>query len=70
MFQIDETDRIVRPTEAARLLGASRSTLWRLEQEGRLPKRVHVSDRIAGWWMSDLVRFVNGETETPEVDSG
>lgn len=37
-----------------RLTGLSRSTIWRLEQSGKFPKRVRLSGRSMGWLVTDV----------------
>jgi len=50
-------DRIVRKSEAARLLGVSLTSLWRLEREGSL-RAVSVLPGLAGFKESELQAFV------------
>ena len=47
-------ERIVRSNEAGEITGTSRTTRWRLEQEGKFPKRVQISSGAVGWLASDL----------------
>lgn len=49
---------IVRPTQAARLLGISRPTLYRWERAGRLAPRVILGPGVSGWREEDLAAFV------------
>lgn len=42
-------DRIVRPAEAAALLGISRATLWRLRRRHELPEPIRISAGAVGW---------------------
>lgn len=46
--------RFIREAECQRVTGLSRSTRWRLEQEGKFPKRVQISPATIGWLASDL----------------
>jgi predicted DNA-binding transcriptional regulator AlpA len=50
--------RIVRPTEAARLLGITRATLYRWEKSGRLAPRIILGPGTTGWREADLAAFV------------
>lgn len=50
-------DRIVRKSEAARLLGLSPTSLWRLEREGSL-RAVSVLPGLSGFKESELQAFV------------
>lgn len=49
---------IIRPAQAARLLGISRATLYRWEAAGRLAPRVILGPNTSGWRESDLEAFI------------
>uniref|UniRef100_A0A831ZVM9 AlpA family phage regulatory protein n=1 Tax=Desulfacinum infernum TaxID=35837 RepID=A0A831ZVM9_9BACT len=57
-------DQILSPAEVCSLLRIGRSTLWRYERDGLLPKRVHLSRRKTGFLASEvrevLERLANG----------
>ncbi|MFU8862219.1 MAG: helix-turn-helix transcriptional regulator [Cyclonatronaceae bacterium] len=46
--------RIIRPSELARIMGISSVTLWRREKAGKLPKRRKIGSRAVGWLSSDV----------------
>jgi prophage regulatory protein len=50
--------RIIRPLEAARLLGITRATLYRWEKAGRLAPRVILGPGTSGWKEEDLAAFI------------
>lgn len=50
--------RILRPAQAARLLGISRATLYRWEHAGRLAPRVILGPNTSGWREEDLAAFI------------
>jgi predicted DNA-binding transcriptional regulator AlpA len=50
--------RILRPAQAARLLGISRATLYRWEAAGRLAPRVILGPGTSGWKEEDLAAFI------------
>jgi prophage regulatory protein len=41
--------RIMRANEVMRRLGASRTTIWRWEREGKMPRKRRVGPNIVGW---------------------
>lgn len=59
-------DRIVRKAEAARLLGISPTSLWRLESQGLL-RAVSVLPGVSGFRESELQGFVESRTRV-ELD--
>ena len=64
---------IVRPAQAARLLGVSRATLYRWEAAGRLAPRVILGPGTSGWREEDLAAFIaaaprGGPKRTPETE--
>ena len=42
--------RIIRPKEFAKMLSVSITTLYRMQQEGRLPEKVKIGPRAVGWF--------------------
>ena len=50
--------KILRPKELMNLIGVSRSTIWRWEQEGKLPPKIIISDRVGGWRSSDIEKWL------------
>lgn len=50
--------RIIRPVEAAVLLGVTRSTLYRWEKSGRLAPRIILGPGTSGWKEEDLAAFI------------
>jgi len=49
---------ILRPAQAARLLGISRATLYRWEAAGRLAPRIILGPGTSGWRAQDLADFI------------
>lgn len=47
-------ERFLRFGAVADMIGLSRSTIWRMEQEGRFPKRVQLGAKSVAWRLSDL----------------
>ncbi|HSS52108.1 MAG TPA: helix-turn-helix domain-containing protein [Thermoanaerobaculia bacterium] len=66
---------ILRPAQAARLLGISRTTLYRWEAAGRLAPRVILGPGTSGWREEDLAAFIaaaprGGPEHVPEAEKG
>ncbi|WP_090268451.1 helix-turn-helix transcriptional regulator [Pseudomonas panipatensis] len=49
-----QQDRFLRFGAVAEMIGISRSTIWRLEHEGKFPKRVRIGSKCVAWRLSDL----------------
>ena len=58
---------IIRPGELAKLLNLSRPTLWRMEKEGRLPRRKQIGGRAVGYLCSEIEEWLKSR---PDVDLG
>lgn len=46
--------KIIRSKQLCEILSVSRTTLWRMENEGQLPARIQISKRSVGWLDSDI----------------
>ena len=46
--------RIIRPKEFAKMLSVSIPTLYRMQQEGRLPNKIQFSRNAVGWLSTDI----------------
>ena len=53
---------ILRPSDAAKLLGVSRSSLYRFIKDGLLPKPIKVGKRASGWKFSTLNDYIQART--------
>jgi prophage regulatory protein len=47
-------NRIIREKECRDITGLSRTTRWRMEQDGDFPKRTQISKRLIGWDQGDI----------------
>jgi prophage regulatory protein len=54
MLQAPQSRHIVRPAEADRICGVSKSTRYRLEAAGKFPKRVILSERSSGYYSDEI----------------
>lgn len=53
-----KTDRIVREPERKEITGRSRTSWWRDEREGRVPRRVKTGPASVGWKLSELLEWL------------
>lgn len=51
--------KILRFNEVRRITGLSRSSIWRLENEGRFPSRVNLGDHSVGWYQSEIENWLS-----------
>jgi prophage regulatory protein len=54
-----QQERFLRFGTVADMIGLSRSTIWRMEQEGKFPKRVQLGSKSVAWRLSDLIRWMS-----------
>lgn len=62
--------RFIRPTEVLRMIGVSRTTLWRMVQAGAFPAPVRITDRSRGYVLEDVEAWMKSRAEpraTPVV---
>lgn len=45
---------IIRPKKLFEKIGLSRSTVWRLEKEGKFPKHIKLSSQAIGWVEAEI----------------
>ena len=61
-----QLDRVVRKPEALNRVGLSDPTIWRMEKEGRFPKRIHLGPQSVGWLESELVAWLEKRKQARE----
>jgi predicted DNA-binding transcriptional regulator AlpA len=49
---------ILRIFRVTQITGLSRTTIWRLERDGKFPRRVRLSERIVGFKEADVHRWI------------
>ena len=64
LADVIEEDRVPNVGEVSRVLGVSRSQVYRMLNEGTIPPRVQVSDKRRGWLRSDLFDWLRSHRET------
>ena len=57
--------RFIRPIEVLRMIGVSRTTLWRMVQAGAFPKPVRITDRSRGYLLEDVEAWMKARAERP-----
>ena len=55
---------LIRPKQAAAMLGISRKHLYALADHPDFPERIHVSDRVVAWRVRDLEEWINSRSHT------
>ena len=60
---------LVRPREAAAMLGISREHLYALASRPDFPERVRISDRVVAWRVSDLERWIASKSAPQSAQS-
>ena len=57
---------LVRPREAAAILGISRKHLYALANRPDFPKRVRISDRVVAWRVCDLESWIANASDNKQ----
>ena len=60
-------NQIVRPAQAASMLGISKPTLYRLIKNGELPPPIKISERASGWTNETLIQFIKSRQSTQSI---
>ena len=55
--------RYVRASALAKILGVSKSTIWRWQTEGNLPEPIHLSTRVTVWVLDEIFAFIQKKRE-------
>ncbi len=65
MFRDNQTepDRFIREHECLAITGLSRATRWRMEREGKFPKRKQISKNGVAWLLSEITVWMQTRTE-------
>lgn len=54
-----DRNRIIRAKEIQELTGLSRTTLWRLENKGKFPRRVSLGANSVGWQYQEVINWIS-----------
>jgi len=57
-FTKNNEDRILRFPEVREMTGLSRTTLWRMENDNKFPKRVPLGVSSIGWKLSEVQNWI------------
>ena len=53
--------QVIRPSEAARMLGVSRTSLWRFRRQSGVPAPVMLGDRATGFFRHELENWLRSK---------
>jgi prophage regulatory protein len=53
--------RVLREKDRFRLTGLSRVQAWRLEREGKFPRRIQLGVNSVGWLASEIESWIKGK---------
>lgn len=54
-------EKILRIEEVTKMVGLSRTTLWRMERKGEFPDRILLSSRSVGWRSIDIDNWMKNK---------
>jgi prophage regulatory protein len=56
---MDETkERVIRKPELLAMIGLSDPTIWRMEKNGKFPKRLRLGGNSCGWLLSEIMGWM------------
>ena len=61
-------DRFIGEPEIKKITSLSRSTRWRLEREGKFPKKHHLSANRIGYLQSDIKEWLESRATTAPIE--
>lgn len=50
--------KLLRFHEVKKLVGLSRTTIWRLERQGKFPRRKQISENAVAWLDEEIQRWI------------
>ena len=57
----DEIPHFLRDKQVANRLSISRSHVWNLVKQGKLPKPIKISEKITVWRSTDIFNFIENQ---------
>lgn len=67
-MSFDNRPKLLRRRTVETITGLSKSTLYKLIDEGRFPRPVKIGARAVAWRNTDITNWINNLTETGEVE--
>jgi prophage regulatory protein len=52
--QAKEDRRILRKPELQHMIGLSDASIWRMERQGKFPKRIKIGGKSVGWFSDEI----------------
>jgi len=62
--------KIIRKPATRSKSGLSDTTIWRLEKEGKFPKRVQITSKLVGWYEDEIDTWLANPTGWNGSDGG
>jgi len=62
--------KLLRPKEVAKMLGVTITTLNRYAQRPDFPKKVSLSARHTGYYLDELITYLERYTRTDKAEKG
>ena len=54
-----DVDRLIRLKELIKIIGLSRSTVYKLLSEGKFPKRIKLTQKTVVWRLSEIQTWID-----------
>jgi prophage regulatory protein len=61
----DEEERLIAEPECRRRTGLSRAQRWRLERDGKFPRRLRLGPRTVRWRLSEVLAWIANLPASP-----
>ncbi|KAB8312285.1 AlpA family phage regulatory protein [Erwinia endophytica] len=58
---VPDIDRMIREKECRQLTTLGNATRWRMEKDGKFPKRIKIGERAAAYRLSEIKAWIAGE---------
>jgi prophage regulatory protein len=69
MLKVDHPTRMLRLEAVTSLIGLQKSTLYKLEAEGRFPKRRKLTERSSAWREDEVLAWIESRPTAKAVQS-